>query len=160
MPVGSDSRQQNRSEITPKIVDIWSDQLIVDHGEKLAEFVGNVKAVRGASTMTADRLKVYYRERGGKSARTLQGIEKIVAEGNVRITSGELEAEAGTSTYDPRMGTIVLSGKNTRVTTGKNTVSGSNITLFVEEERIRVSGGSGGRVRTVIDPSKKSSRGN
>lgn len=147
-------RQQNQA----KRVIITADQLVSESRAKVAEFIGNVKVTREGSMITADRLKVYYAKAlddknaptGGKAA-----IEKIIAMGNVRIISDDLVAVAQKAVYSRKTRKVTLSGANTQVTSGGNSIAATEITLYMDSERIRASGGAERRVRAILNPTKK-----
>jgi lipopolysaccharide export system protein LptA len=55
------------AEESPKIAEdkkirISSDSMMADSQSKFVEFVGNVKASQGDTVITADRLKIFYKE--------------------------------------------------------------------------------------------------
>jgi lipopolysaccharide export system protein LptA len=139
-------------------VTITADKLVSDDTEETAEFVGNVKVVRGDYTLTADRLKVYYRRSERPSTPKAVGranIREIVAEGQVRIVSTEMTATAERAAYDAQNRMIELSGEDSTVTSGGGTVSGSKITLFLDTDQFQVSGGPKNRVRAVFKRTEK-----
>ncbi len=146
--------RQNQAK---KII-ITADRLVSESRTKVAEFIGNVKVTRRGSVITADRLKVYYAKAlddkntptGGKAA-----IEKIIAMGNVRIITEDLVAVAQKAIYNRKTQIVTLSGANTQVTSGDNSITGTEITLYMDSERIRVSGGAKKRVRVILNPAKK-----
>jgi len=145
-------------EKTPQRIDFSADRLITDRRSHTAEFVGNVKVVRGSAVITADRLLINYDEKrpaadpGGvaKSA-----VRSAVATGNVRITADNMTAAAQRATYTRDAQTIVLSGNKARVTSGNNSVAGTTITLYIDHEQIAVAGDGGRRVEAVFNAPKK-----
>ncbi|MFZ0243934.1 MAG: lipopolysaccharide transport periplasmic protein LptA [Desulfobacterales bacterium] len=143
----------NSSTPSPSIT-ITADQLVSDDASKTAEFSGNVKVVRGAYTLTTDRLVVSYQ--GGERAATANSvgranIREVVAEGNVRIFSTDLTAAAQRAVYDAGQRTLVLSGEASTVTSGAASVSGTRITLFLDTARFEVSGSPAERVKGVFE---------
>ncbi len=135
-------------------VTVTADELVGDENSKSAEFIGNVKVVRGTYTLTADRLKVFFdsieKPAGGKNP-PRANISEIIAEGRVRILSKELAASADRATYDRKTRTIVLTGDNTEVNHKGSKVKGEQITIFMDTEKVRVSGKSGNRVKGVFN---------
>jgi len=139
-------------------VTITADELVSDDASETAEFIGNVKVVRGDYTLTADRLKVHYRRSDQPSTPKAVGranIREIVAEGHVHIVSSELTATAERAAYDAQTRSIELSGEDSTVTGSGGTVSGSKITLFLDTDRFQVSGGPEKRVRAVFNRTEK-----
>ncbi len=139
-------------------VTITADELVSDDTTKTAEFIGNVKVVRGDYTLTADRLKVHYR-RGDRPSTpkvaSRANIREIVAEGHVRIVSTGLTATAEHATYDAQNRMIELSGENSTVASSGGTVSGSKITLFLDTDQFYVVGSPKSRVKAVIKRTEK-----
>ena len=78
-----------------------------------------------------------------------------MAEGNVRIKSEELIAVAQKAVYSRDTQKIMLSGPNTKVTSGENSIIGSKIELYLENEEFKVSGGKKGRVKAILNQSPK-----
>ena len=139
-------------------VTITADELISDDTSETAEFIGNVKVVRGDYTLTADRLKVHYRRSDGPSTPKTVGranIREIVAEGHVRIVSTELTATAERAAYDAKNRIIELTGEESTVASSGGAVSGSKITLFLDTDQFQVSGGPKNRVRAVFKGTEK-----
>jgi lipopolysaccharide export system protein LptA len=139
-------------------VTITADELISDDASETAEFIGNVKVVRGDYTLTADRLKVHYRRSDRPSSPKAVGranIREIVAEGHVRIVSTELTATAEHAAYDAQNRMIELSGENSTVASSGGTVSGSKITLFLDTNQFHVDGDPKNRVKAVIKRTEK-----
>ncbi|MFZ1955561.1 MAG: lipopolysaccharide transport periplasmic protein LptA [Desulfobacterales bacterium] len=139
-------------------VTITADELISDDASETAEFIGHVKVVRGDYTLTADRLKVHYKRSDRPSTPKAVGranIREIVAEGDVRIVSSELTATAERAVYDAQTRSVELSGEDSTVAGSGGTVSGSNITLFLDTDRFQVSGGPEKRVRAVFNRTEK-----
>lgn len=135
-------------------VTITADELVSDDTTKTAEFSGNVKVVRGEYTLTADRLVVSYKDGEPAAAQKSMGranIREVVAEGHVRIFSTELTAAAQRAVYDAGQRTLVLSGEESKVTSGSASASGSQITVFLDSARFEVSGGPAERVKAVFE---------
>lgn len=75
-------------------------------------------------------------------------LDKIVCIGNVIIIRkvvdtteqqrGEQRAEAGQAVYDVTAGTIVLTEDSPKISRGKDDLSGSKITMWLESERMKV----------------------
>ena len=79
-------------------------------------------------------------------------IERIEAEGDVRVVQGDREARAPRATFFNLEQRVVLSG-GADLRQGENTLKGETLTLYLRENRSVVTGGEGGgRVRAVINP--------
>jgi len=136
-----------------KKIHITSDRLIADNQAMLAEFIGNVVATRGTDIVTADRLKIFYKkgvDKKGKSVAGEEMIKKIVANGNVVIKFDDKVAVAQQAVYTAETGIIVLTGPNSKVTSGNNFISGEKITMYRSDDRMIVEGGKEKRVEAVF----------
>jgi lipopolysaccharide transport protein LptA len=74
-------------------------------------------------------------------------LKKIVATGNVNITSEQFIAKAEKLEYDTASMTVVLIGDNSTVINGKNSITGSKIILYQKDGRIKVLGGKNKRIK-------------
>jgi lipopolysaccharide export system protein LptA len=132
---------------------IISDKLISGGDEKFIEFIGNVKTTQGESQITSDTLKVYYKGDVGESETPAAGeesIEKIVATGNVKFNLDGREGETQEAVYLVNERIITLTGKNSKIKSGKNFVAGSKITLYRATGKIKVEGSSQKRVEMTL----------
>jgi len=141
-------------------IEITADQLISNNQEKYAEFLGNVNASQGTFSISADKLRIYYEGDLINPENKSTGnelLKKIVASGHVRITSEQYTAETDQAEYDTQSMTIVLSGKNSTVTSGKNSISGSKIILYRKDGRVRVEGSESKRIKAIFYSTEKTS---
>jgi lipopolysaccharide export system protein LptA len=147
---------QTKNNPPEEKIRVVSDKLVSGSDEKYIEFIGNVKTTQGTSEITSDTLKVYYKgnvSEGGDEDTPSAGeesIEKIVATGNVKFNLDGREGETEEAVYlvDERI--IVLTGKNSKIKSGKNFVAGSKITLYRDTGKINVEGTRQKRVEMVI----------
>ena len=145
----------NRSD---RQVTVTADRLVSDRAGRTATFIGRVKVIRGDSTIESDRLTVFYSaitSRGDAALPGKSAIERIIAEGNVRIRSKELSAHTPKAIYSRPAQTIELLGARSQVTSGNNSITGRQIVLHLEGERLTVSSGGDSRVKAVLEPSTK-----
>ncbi|MDL1980831.1 MAG: hypothetical protein LWX02_05055 [Deltaproteobacteria bacterium] len=141
-----------------KKIYITADKLIADSEAKCAEFIGNVRAVQEDTVITADRLKIFYKkvEDNNKNLTSDEGsIEKIISSGNVKINFDDKVAVAEHAVYTSETGVLVLTGPNSKVTSGTNFVSGEKITLYRAEDRMTVESGNKKRVEAVFYSKEK-----
>jgi lipopolysaccharide transport protein LptA len=137
-----------KSENMPIV--ITAEQLDSDNKAKFAEFIGNVKATQADFVITSDKLRIYYKGEllnSEKEQNDEEMLKKIVATGNVNITSEQFIAKAEKLEYDTASMTIVLIGENTTVINGKNSITGSKIILYQKDGRIKVLGGKNKRIK-------------
>lgn len=125
-------------------VSITADRMEADDAARKLVFAGNAVARQGDVSITSDRLTIEY----SADNRELQ---QIVAVGNVHIEQGGRVATGGHAVYDKREGRIVLTGDPV-VKEGPNSVSGNEITLFLNGKRSLVTGTGESRVRAVFQP--------
>ena len=120
---------------------ITADSLITDPKNKTAEFTGHVLATQGDTTITSDKLKVYYKK-GNPSgpASGMDAIVRMVAQGTVKIVLADTVAHTEHAEYFADQRIVVLTGPNSRIIDGNNTISGQKITLYRDDRRIHVSG--------------------
>ena len=136
-------------------VEITSDRMEADDVAKTLVFIGHAVAKQGDVTISGDRLTIYYT---AKDAAARGGdVERIVAEGGVRIVQGTRVATGGKAEYFRNEDRIVLTG-SPKVVDGANSVQGHEIILYNKENRSVVKGGQDGRVNAVFQPKPEVSR--
>ena len=142
-------------------IQITADQLISDNAEQYAEFIGNVKAIQADWVITSDKLRIYYvgdlLKSEEKSNSTEQSLKKIVATGNVKIRSEQYSADAEMAEYDTASMTIILSGEDSKLFKGKNSITGSKIILYQKDGRVKVEGSKNKRIKAVFFSEGKAS---
>ena len=144
-----DKKSAPKGDSADKPIKISADRLDTNPVEKYAEFIGNVKATQADYEIKSSSLRIYYdgdlinREKASSGADMLK---KIVASGNVEVRSDQFTAKTERLEYDFEAQKLELSGRNSTVTMGKNSIAGSKITYYRAEERFKVEGGSDKRV--------------
>jgi len=139
-------------------IQIVADKLITNNAEKFAEFVGDVHASQGNFEITSERLRIYYRDdpdRNKDQTGSQESIKRIVANGNVQVSSEKYEAKTDQVEYDLDTQVIVLIGENSTVTSGKNILTGSKITVYRKNGQITVERSPQKRVKAVFYPKEK-----
>jgi len=134
-------------------IHIIANRLISDSKAKFAEFIGSVKATQGTTTITADRLKVYYKESLEKEKNIAPGedtIKKMVSNGNVIIKFDDRVATSDQAVYMTETRILILTGPDSTITSGNNSVTGEKITLYRNDGRIFVESGSKKRVKAIF----------
>ena len=134
-------------------VEITADELISHGNQNYAEFIGSVAAVQGDFSIRSDTLRIYYKTWAvdvSKDASKPDAIEKIVAIGNVVIQAEARRAETDRAEYRLKEDVVVLTGENSIVTDGKNTLTGSKITWRRNTGQITVEGSEQKRVKAVF----------
>lgn len=131
-------------------IEITSDRLDADDNARLMMFIGNAVAKQGDTTIHADRLTVRYAGEGGD-------VDRVVAEGNVRIVQGGRVATSRRADFFRDQERILLTGEP-QVTEKGSTVKGHQITLFMKERRAVVQASQNGRVNAVFQPRQEEGR--
>ena len=149
-PITADKTRESQK------IHITSDRLESQPKSNLVEFIGNVHVRQGNTTISSDRLKIYYqggmdgkgKTKGKKGGQ--ESIKKIVAQGNVIIKIDERIAVADRAQYSPGTGDIILTGKNAKISEGANFVAGERITFNRHSNRITVQRSGKKRVEAVL----------
>jgi lipopolysaccharide export system protein LptA len=126
-------------------VNVDADKMERFGKEGLIVFTGNVVARHNGSVQYADRMEVYFDEKGDR-------IMRMVSTGSVRfITTDCRTGTARRGEYHELEQRVVLSG-DARVWQDDNVVSGETITIFLAQDRSVVQGGTQERVKAVFYP--------
>jgi lipopolysaccharide export system protein LptA len=156
---GADDKNiSSGTEVDAQKILITARQLVTHTATRLAEFKGEVRVRQGATVIDADSLKIHYT--GGPQDKTTastegESIEKIIAEGRVKIQMDNRIAFADHAVYTTADSVLVLTGKNSRLTSGNNSITGSKITFFRADGRVTVEGSEDRRVEAVLFPGDK-----
>jgi lipopolysaccharide transport protein LptA len=137
---------------------ITSDKLNaeVDAGE--IEFVGNVKATQTDAVITSDRLKIIYDPDTIKNkTRDIKNvsIKKIIANGHVKIVTDDIIAETDKAEYTIKSKVLVLLGKQSRVSQGGHSITGTKFTLHRSEGKLTVESSGENRIKAILQPAAK-----
>jgi len=108
---------------------ITSESLTADNKAKTALFTGSVVAKKGDMTLYADRMLVYYIESEGGS-----NIDKIDAEGNVKLIRGDRVVTSGKLMYYAGPEERAVFTESPRAAEGKNIVTGTKMTYYMKDD--------------------------
>lgn len=145
-------------------ISISSDRLETDETQGMVSFIGAVVGRQGEMTITCDLMKIYYvqsakseeKPLAADSGASLDGsdrqIDRVECEGNVKVVEGDRLAVGDKALYlvksTPRR--IILTGQ-ARVWQGRDSVTGHQVTYFLDENRSVVeSGAQPGRQRERV----------
>ena len=120
---------------------ITADRLEADVNENYSEFSGNVKAVQGDTVITADRIRIFFKSSSNRSGQLSVGedaVEKITARGNVTIKAADMTAVTSEASYINESRLLVLTGPDSTVKSGRNSIVGAKITLDRASGRVTV----------------------
>ena len=133
-------------------IHINADKIIADLDNREAELLGNVRVTQQKTTITADKMKVFYQEsKSQQTDESIQGaISKIVANGNVNIKMENMVAEAEEAIYIRDSDMLTLSGADSRLSSGPNSITGSKIIFFRTTRKLIVEGSPDKQVKALI----------
>lgn len=140
-------------------VRITSDKMVYSQTENAVVFQGNVHGTQADMAIWATKVTAYFSDKGKKSA-AKDGqekgpgdfgdkIERIVAEGDVRLVAGKNEGACAQLTYYVADGLLRMEG-NPILREGQNTVRGDVIKFYIRENRSEVLSGSQRRVEAIF----------
>ena len=84
-----------------------------------------------------------------------ESIEKIIAQGHVKIIHDDIIAETDMAEYTIKSAVLVLTGEQSNVTQGGHSISGTKFTLYRLDGKITVESNGKNRVKAVFDSSEK-----
>lgn len=128
-------------------INVTADRLEADDVARKVKFVGNVAAKQGEVVIYASVLTLFYQEGS-------QEIDRVEAEGDVRIVQGARVATGEKGVFYRADGRVVLTG-NARVHQGEDFVEGDVITVLLGEEKSIVHGRDGSRVNAIFHPKEE-----
>lgn len=137
-------------------VKIVSDKMEYSQKDNAVIFTGNVHVDRPDFELWSDKLTVFMQAPSGDAAQTSVGpnasrdIEKLLAEGNVRIQRDQQTGTSGKATYWTKKGVIVMEGNPVLKDGQGSSITGEKITYFLQENRGVVQGGEKQRVQAVF----------
>ena len=142
----------------PQKFHIKADKVIIDLDGGEAKFIGNVRITRGRTTITSDLMNVYYKDIDNENSKgeVKDSIRKIIATGNVKIHMEDLIAFTDEAVYITKTETLTLSGSNSRVISGENSITGSTFIVSRSSGSFTVEGSNQDQVQTVLFPGEKS----
>ncbi len=123
-------------------INITADTLEANNKDRSFIFKGNVKVVQGETEVTSEALYIRYGDpqapqQADDTAETGK-IERIEARGNVVILFDGRTAKTDKAVYRSDQEILQLIGENSTVIDGPNKIVGSKITLYRNEDRIKV----------------------
>ena len=141
------------SEGSKEPIEIVADRLVANNTEKWADFMGSVKATQGTFSMTSDTLRIYYEGdlmNPSKDKTNQQSVQRMVATGRVHIVTDQYVADTERAEHVVATDVLTLTGPNSRVISGQNTLTGFKIVLIRSEGKAFVDSGGSERVKAVF----------
>lgn len=148
---GEDGPGEKKSRF--KGIRVVTDQAIMDSQARHTEFKGNVKLDIDDTEIQADWLKVNYRsglDKDLKLSINKNSIKEIIARGNVRIMFDDKVAVTDEAVYIPETDTLVLTGKNSKISSGNDYITGDKIILNRSDGIFKVESTGKQRVEAVF----------
>lgn len=140
-------------------VRITSDKMVYSQTDNAVVFQGNVHGTQADMAIWANKVTAYFsakdKKNQGKNAPDKapgdfgDKIERIVAEGEVRLVAGKNEGACAQLTYYVADGLLRMEG-NPILREGQNTVRGDVIKYYMRESRSEVLSGSQRRVEAIF----------
>jgi len=153
LPNPSGEKEKPKKEASPDLgesklldtsqpIDIASDRVETHSKENLIIFRGNVIARQKDVVIYADSIEAVTVGDG-------KGIERMVANGNVRVQQGLRVANCQKAVFYNLERKVILTGEP-KVWEGENIISGDEIVFDIAQNRVEVKGGGGGRGKVKI----------
>ncbi|WP_143337277.1 LptA/OstA family protein [Humidesulfovibrio mexicanus] len=139
-------------------VRITSDKMVYSQTDNAVVFQGNVHGAQADMAIWASKITAYFADKAKtpgsqqKENGTDLGagkIDRIVAEGDVRLVAGKNEGACAQLTYFVNEGVLRMEG-NPILREGQNTVRGDVIKYYLNEKRSEVLSGAQRRVEAVF----------
>ena len=143
-------------------VRITSDKMVYNQAENSVVFLGNVHGTHTDMAIWAERITAYFtdkkkpkepKQEKGPEGDLGDKIERIVADGNVRLVANKNEGACALLTYTVNEGVIRMDG-NPILREGQNTIRGDVIKFYIRENRSEVLSGTQHRVEAIFQSPK------
>ncbi|MHC1727860.1 MAG: lipopolysaccharide transport periplasmic protein LptA [Syntrophobacteraceae bacterium] len=139
-------------------IHITAERMEAKQDDRSVIFEGNVHVQQDDLTLTGNRLKVVAlpgdKSNPAASTEKTQKIDYIEVDGNVKVTQKDRLARADRAIFYQKDQKIVLHG-HPMVMKGQDKIEGNLITIYLQQGRSVVEGGSGTPVQAVLFPGKK-----
>ena len=130
-------------------VKITADRMTYVEKDRKVTFSGNVQAEHEGLQLWATTLSAYFTEAGKGAKDVADNIERIVADGGVKMKKEKSEGTCQTLIYFVKDGVLRMEG-NPRLNDGANSVAGEVIKFYVKDNRSEVLGGQNKRVEAIF----------
>jgi len=141
-----------------KSLHITADSLVANQNNQNVIFSGHVIALYDAKRITSDKLQVFYDDQAQNvniNNINNSSVKKIIATGNVEIEFDDKTATCDQALYVASSNSMILTGKEVRLQSNANYVTGNKITIYQDSGRIIVDGSGKERVNAVFQPEEK-----
>jgi lipopolysaccharide transport protein LptA len=134
-------------------IHILTDQALVDTRARSTELSGNVTLTMDNTGISADWIKMVYKagmNNLSKAKMDEKTIETITARGNVRIKMEDITAETREAVYQSSDNTLVLSGENTKISSGGDSITCDRVTINMEDQSFKAESFGKGPVEAIF----------
>jgi len=155
--VSAEAPKKETEDTKPKPIVIKSKTLELDNETRVVTFTGDVNAQKDEFVIDCQQMRLYYENtpKQGDSETSGNSIDRIVAEGDVKITRTEGGmATSNKAIYYQKAEKLVLTG-NPVVRQENDFVEGDRITMFIKENRTVVEGSANRKVKALIFPKRE-----
>lgn len=139
-------------------LEITSDKMSAFQEKNLVVFSGRARVVKGDTTLKSDAIYLYYKKEPGKhpdseliKTGSSGELDRIEAKGDVVFIQGNRTASSDEALYLRDGNKIILTG-HAILKEGKNVIYGERVTIFLNEDKGIVEGGSQRQVKAIIFP--------
>ena len=137
-------------EVTSEPIRITADTLVTDNKARSAHFSGHVTAEQGDTQVTCDDLRIFFKPNSGQDATDTNNIERLEADGHVRIVFDNKLAVSNHAVYVIDERKLMLEGPGSKVTSGEDEITGTRITFYRNDGRMSLEGDDKSRVKAII----------
>ncbi len=134
----------------PVPIQITADELVTNNKTHAATFKGSVTAVQDDTKLTANQLTIFYKSKSGEASGGTNDIERLEAEGDVRIVFDNKLAVSNHAVYIIDKRKLILEGPGSKVISGQDEITGTKITFYRNDGRMVLESDSKTRVKAVI----------
>ena len=131
-------------------VDITADDMQVYEKDNKVLFIGNVKAIKGETTLYADKLEVFTEKEKQPDGSEKTKVRRLIATGHVRIVKPKVTITGEKANMDVKKDEVVVTG-NVVVKKPDATIQGDKLIANLKTDVTRVVTGGKKKVHGVFN---------
>lgn len=142
-------KRKPASKKGPDKISLESDKAVISRSGRVIELEGNVRIRQGGTVITSDYLKLFLKEGASIESPGTAGesaIEKVIADGNVEFKLDIGTAYSDHAEYITETKSLILTGKEPKFISEKNTITGSKITVNRDSGTVTFEGGASAEI--------------
>ena len=147
--------QDDKDKQKPRVVTIYSDEMAYSDGNRRALYTGNVRMLRDRMTVNSGELEAFLRPEGEAQSQGQSRLERATARGKVDIREAAAvgvaprKAAAEIAEYFSGEEKVILRGGRPKIEqAGRGSATGAELTYYLDDGRLQVSGRPGERAET------------